>query len=70
MKLQNAKYLLIAAALCLIGIVGLGYYYFMTDFSNSEQRQFVYVDDDEAASIWEHDIGIDTPHGTIRHRAR
>ncbi len=47
MKLQNAKYLLIAAALCLIGIVGLGYYYFMTDFSNSEQRQFVYVDDDD-----------------------
>ncbi len=47
MKINNAKYLLIAAATCLAGIVVLGYYFFLTSFSASEQTEYVYVDDDD-----------------------
>ena len=47
MKINNAKYLLIAAATCLAGIVVLGYYFFLTSFSVSEQTEYVYVDDDD-----------------------
>ena len=47
MKINNAKYLLIAAATCLSGIVVLGYYFFLTSFSASEQTEYVYVDEDD-----------------------
>ena len=47
MKINNAKYMLIAAATCLAGIVVLGYYFFLTSFSASEQTEYVYVDDDD-----------------------
>ena len=47
MKALKAKYLLIAAAACLLGIVALGYYFFMTDFSDETETRFVYVDDDD-----------------------
>ena len=47
MKINNAKYLLIAAATCLAGIVVLGYYFFLTSFSASEQIEYVYVDEDD-----------------------
>ena len=47
MKINNAKYLLIAAATCLAGIVVLGYYFFLTSFSASEQTEYVYVDEDD-----------------------
>ena len=41
------KYLLVAAAVCLVGIVALGYYFFLTDFSDTKETQYVYVDDDD-----------------------
>ena len=47
MKINNAKYLLIAASTCLLGIVALGYYFFLTSFSASEQTEYVYVDEDD-----------------------
>ena len=47
MKINNAKYMLIAAATCLAGIVVLGYYFFLTSFSASEQTEYVYVDEDD-----------------------
>ena len=39
--------MLIAAATCLAGIVVLGYYFFLTSFSASEQTEYVYVDEDD-----------------------
>ena len=47
MKETKAKYLLIAAAICLIGIIGLSYYYFLTIFSASSETQYIYIDDDD-----------------------
>ena len=47
MRAFKAKYLLVAAALCLLAIVGLGYYFFMTAFSAQEATQYVYIDDDD-----------------------
>ena len=47
MKFKNAKYLLWATAACLLGIIGLAYYYIMTDFSDAEQTQYVCIDDDD-----------------------
>ena len=47
MKVTKAKYLLVAAALCLIAILGLGYYFFLTKFSTQEETQYVCIDDDD-----------------------
>ena len=47
MKVSKAKYLLIAAVVCLIGIIALGYYFFFTDFSDNTETQYLYVDDDD-----------------------
>jgi len=47
MKAFKAKYLLVAAGVCLLSIVALGYYFFLTDFSAKTETQFVYVDDDD-----------------------
>lgn len=47
MKAFNAKYLLVAAAVCLIAILGLGYYYFMTRFSVQDKPYSVFVDRDD-----------------------
>ncbi len=43
----KAKYLLIAAAVCLVSIVALGWYFFLTDFSDTKETRYVYVDDDD-----------------------
>ncbi len=47
MKAFKAKYLLVAAGVCLLSIVALGYYFFLTDFSAKTETEFVYVDDDD-----------------------
>ena len=47
MKALKAKYWLVAAALCLLAIVGLAYYYFLTDFTDEQETHYVYVDDDD-----------------------
>lgn len=47
MKEMKAKYLLVAAAACLIGAIGASYYFFMTTFSASSETHYVYVDDDD-----------------------
>jgi len=45
--MKKAKYLLVAAAACLIGICALCYYYLLTDFTSQTDTQYVYVDDDD-----------------------
>ena len=47
MKMKKAKYLLWAAIACLIGMASLGYYYTMTDFTDAEETQYVYIDNDD-----------------------
>jgi len=47
MKAFNAKYLLVAAAVCLIAIIALGYYYFMTGFTAQNKPYSVFVDQDD-----------------------
>lgn len=50
MKTIKAKYYIIPAVVCLVIIVGLGYYYFLTDFAkDSEKVNYVYIDDDDTA---------------------
>ena len=47
MKNLKAKYYLIPAAACLLGIIALGYYYFFTAFLAMPERQYVYIDGDD-----------------------
>lgn len=47
MKVFKAKFLLLAAIVCLISSVALGYFFFLTSFSDSKELQYVYVDDDD-----------------------
>lgn len=47
MKTIKAKHLLIAATLCLLSIIGLGYYFFFTTFSVKPETQYVCIDDDD-----------------------
>ena len=47
MKNKKAKYLLWASVACLAGILSLGYYYTMTDFTSASETQYVYIDDDD-----------------------
>ena len=49
MKLKKARYYLIPAALFLAGVVGMGYYYFLTPFSTQEENAYVYIDNDDTA---------------------
>lgn len=44
---MKAKYLLIAGALCLLGIIGTGYYFVLTTFSAHEETCYVFIDDDD-----------------------
>jgi len=46
-KARKTKYLLALVALCLVGIVALGYYYFLTTFSTATDVQYVFLDDDD-----------------------
>ncbi len=64
MKLSQTKYLLAAASLCLLAVVGLSYYYFMTAFSKVDEVQYVYVDDDDTIdSVMTKLQPIATTHG-------
>jgi len=47
MKAFKAKYLLVAAAACLLCIVALGCYFFLTDFSDETETRYVYIDEDD-----------------------
>lgn len=47
MKQQKAKYFLIPAAICLLGIIVLLYYFFLTGFSQKSDTQYVYIDTDD-----------------------
>jgi len=43
------KYYLVAASVCLVGILLMGYYFFFTGFSCQQQTCYVYVDMDDTA---------------------
>ena len=47
MKATKARYLLVAAAFCLLAIVLLGYYFFLTSFSTADDTRYVCIDDDD-----------------------
>lgn len=46
-KQIKKKYYLIPIALCLVGLIWLGYYFFMSSLSKSEQTEYVYIDDND-----------------------
>ena len=47
MKIIKAKYLLLPVVVCLLAIIGIAYYYFLSDFTQQEQTAYVYIDDDD-----------------------
>ena len=47
LNMHKAKYYLVPAAVCLVVVLALGFYYFFSDFSQSEQTEYVYIDDDD-----------------------
>ena len=47
MKTLKAKYYLVPAAVCLIGLFALAYYFTMSCFSSQQQTQYVYIDEDD-----------------------
>ena len=47
MKQVNPRYYLLAAALCLLCLIGAIYYCLMADFSKSDSVQYVYIDNDD-----------------------
>ena len=50
MKTIKARYYLIPVALCVLVVLGLLYYYFLTDFSKEKETvQYVYIDEDDTA---------------------
>lgn len=56
MKLTQAKYYLMPVALCLLGLLGMTYYYFMTDFSTRDETQYLYIDSDDTADSVYHKL--------------
>ena len=64
MKKMQAKYLLVAAAACLISVIGLSCYFFLTTFSASADTHYIYVDDDDTVdSVLNKLRPIATAHG-------
>ena len=49
MKKYTAKYYLIPATICLAGIVAIGYNYFFSAFASQDNKQYVYIDEDDTA---------------------
>lgn len=47
MKQVNPKYYLMAAALCLVFLLGAIYYCYTTDFSKADSTQYIYIDGDD-----------------------
>ena len=48
MKTNCKKKYLIPAALCLLVLLGLGYYYFFTSFTGKSETCYIYVDEDDS----------------------
>jgi UPF0755 protein len=49
MKKIRPLYYLIPIIICVVIIVGLGYYYFLTGLSHQEEVAYIYIDDDDTA---------------------
>lgn len=49
MKKIKPLYYLIPIIICVVIIVGLGYYYFLTGLSHQEETAYIYIDDDDTA---------------------
>ena len=47
MKQVNPKYYLVAAGLCLLLLIGAIYHCYMADFSNSDETQYLYIDNND-----------------------
>lgn len=61
---QKSTYL-IAAAICLFGILVTGYYYFFTGFTHATETQYLYIDDDDTEdSVFVKLASLGSRHGT------
>ena len=49
MNFTKAKYYLMPAAICLIGMLVLCYYYFFSSFNSKDTTQYLYIDNDDTA---------------------
>ena len=49
MKQVNPKYYLVAAAVCLLCLIGAIYYCYMADFAKGDTTQYVYIDSDDTS---------------------
>lgn len=47
MKTIKKTYYFVPIAVCMLGVLALGYYYFMSSFSKSEETEYVYIDNDD-----------------------
>ena len=64
MRTIKARYYLIPAIGSLLIVIGLLYYYFLTDFSSGENTSYVYIDDDDSAdSVYLKLQPLATSHG-------
>ena len=64
MKISKTPYYLVPATICMIGFVGLVYYYFFQDLSKEETTTYLYIDkDDTADSVYAKLSPIATSHG-------
>lgn len=62
--LKEKKYYLIGASICVLGIFAMGYYYFFTGFSKSQETEYLYVDlDDTADSVYAKLASMASRHG-------
>lgn len=64
MNKEHTKKYLISAAVCVVLILGLGYYYFFSAFSAQEESQYLYIDaDDNVDSVLAKLSVIGSKHG-------
>ena len=64
MKYNKAKYYIIPAIICLLGVMASGYYFFLSDFSSHSEVNYVYIDqDDDIDSVCAKLDTLATPHG-------
>ena len=64
MKAFETKYYLVPAAICLVALVSLAYYYTFTNFSDKAQTEYLYIDgDDTVDSVFLKLQPIGSSHG-------
>lgn len=61
--LKDKRFYITAVALCVAGLMGMGYYYFFNGFAASSDTHYLYIDaDDNADSVYAKLSPLATPH--------